>query len=119
MKLHKLLTLVTCLVVSATVAVGCSTTSTTSTPEPTTEQVTTQDKEEEKTVDVTTLNTDVVIVGAGGGGFFIFYIQPEKRTALKEAMKDLLNVPFHFEDGGTRVIHYTPESYVPREETEA
>lgn len=67
MKLHKLLTLVTCLVVSATVAVGCSTTSTTSAPEPTTEQVTNENKEEE-TVDVTTLNTDVVIVGAGGGG---------------------------------------------------
>jgi D-glycero-alpha-D-manno-heptose-7-phosphate kinase len=26
-------------------------------------------------------------------------------------MKDLLHVPFRFEDGGTRVIHYTPELY--------
>ncbi len=30
-------------------------------------------------------------------------------------MKDLLYVPFIFEDGGTKVIHYTPESYEPRE----
>jgi D-glycero-alpha-D-manno-heptose-7-phosphate kinase len=33
-------------------------------------------------------------------------------------MKDLLYVPFSFEDGGTRVIHYTPESYIPKEEAE-
>ena len=56
------------------------------------------------------------LLGAGGGGFLVFYVQPEKKQAVKEAMKDLLYVPFHFEDGGTRVIHYTPESYVPKEE---
>lgn len=56
------------------------------------------------------------LLGAGGGGFLLFYVQPEKRAAVKEAMKDLLYVPFGFEDGGTRVIHYTPESYIPKEE---
>lgn len=56
------------------------------------------------------------LLGAGGGGFLVFYVQPEKKQAVKEAMKDLLYVPFNFEDGGTRVIHYTPESYVPKEE---
>lgn len=56
------------------------------------------------------------LLGAGGGGFLVFYVQPEKKKAVKDAMKDLLYVPFHFEDGGTRVIHYTPESYVPKEE---
>ena len=59
-----------------------------------------------------------MICGAGGGGFFLFYVQPEKQVAVKEAMKDLLYVPFGFEDGGTRVIHYTPESYIPKEEEE-
>jgi D-glycero-alpha-D-manno-heptose-7-phosphate kinase len=59
------------------------------------------------------------LLGAGGGGFLIFYVQPEKKKAVKEAMKDLLYVPFHFEDGGTRVIHYTPETYIPKEEEEA
>lgn len=58
------------------------------------------------------------LLGAGGGGFLVFYVQPEKKAAVKEAMKDLLYVPFQFEDGGTRVIHYTPESYVPKEEEE-
>ena len=58
------------------------------------------------------------LLGAGGGGFLVFYVQPEKQAAVKKAMKDLLYVPFQFEDGGTRVIHYTPESYVPKEEAE-
>ncbi len=56
------------------------------------------------------------LLGAGGGGFLIFYVQPEKQAALREAMKDLMYIPFQFEDGGTRIIHYTPESYVPRDE---
>ena len=58
------------------------------------------------------------LLGAGGGGFMVFYVVPEKKALLKEAMKDLLYVPFKFEEGGTRVIHYTPESYTPREEEE-
>lgn len=53
------------------------------------------------------------LLGAGGGGFLVFYVQPEKRERVMEAMKDLLYVPFHFEDGGTQVVHYTPESYDP------
>lgn len=56
------------------------------------------------------------LLGAGGGGFLVFYVSPDHQQEVKEAMKDLLYVPFEFEDGGTRVIHYTPESYSPREE---
>lgn len=55
------------------------------------------------------------LLGAGGGGFLVFYVQPEKKESVKDAMKDLLYVPFHFEDGGTRVIHYVPEDYTPRD----
>lgn len=51
------------------------------------------------------------LLGAGGGGFLVFYVQPEKQEAVKEAMKDLMYIPFQFEDGGTRVIHYSPEEY--------
>lgn len=54
------------------------------------------------------------LLGAGGGGFLVFYVQPEKREAVKAAMSGLMRVPFEFENGGTRVIHYTPESYEPR-----
>lgn len=53
------------------------------------------------------------LLGAGGGGFFIFYVPFEKQNAVIEAMTDLLYIPFKFEDGGTRVIHYTPELYEP------
>ncbi len=56
------------------------------------------------------------LLGAGGGGFLVFYVQPEKRTAVMEAMKDLMYIPFEFENGGTQVIHYTPETYIPRED---
>ena len=31
--------------------------------------------------------------------------------SVKEAMSDLMYIPFRFEDGGTRVIHYSPEEY--------
>ena len=51
------------------------------------------------------------LLGAGGGGFLIFYVQPEKQMAVSDAMKDLMNIPFEFENNGTRVIHYTPETY--------
>ena len=54
------------------------------------------------------------LLGAGGGGFLIFYVQPEKKESVMDAMKDLLYVPFQFEDSGTQVIHYTPEIYEPR-----
>lgn len=54
------------------------------------------------------------LLGAGGGGFLVFYVQPEKQEVVRRAMKDLLYIPFEFEDSGTRVIHYTPESYEPR-----
>lgn len=55
------------------------------------------------------------LLGAGGGGFLVFYVQPEHQDAVRWAMKDLMYIPFKFEDGGTRVIHYTPETYVPKE----
>lgn len=54
------------------------------------------------------------LLGAGGGGFLVFYVQPEYRESVMKAMSDLLYIPFRFEDGGTRVIHYSPEEYVPR-----
>ena len=51
------------------------------------------------------------LLGAGRGGFLLFYVQPEKQDSVKAAMKDLLYIPFSFENIGTQIIHYTPESY--------
>lgn len=55
------------------------------------------------------------ILGAGGGGFMIFYVQPEHQGAVRRAMKDLLFIPFQFENEGMQVIYYMPEDYVPLE----
>lgn len=51
------------------------------------------------------------LLGAGGGGFLVFYVQPEKRASVLNAMKDLLYVPFEFENGGTQILYYAPEFY--------
>lgn len=56
------------------------------------------------------------LLGAGGGGFLVFYVEPEKQALVKKAMQGMLQVPFCFENGGTKIIHYTPEDYVMTEE---
>ena len=49
------------------------------------------------------------LLGAGGGGFLVFYVEKDKQENVREKMSNLLSIPFMFEDGGTRVIHYSPE----------
>mgnify|MGYP000991909793 FL=1 len=51
------------------------------------------------------------LLGAGGGGFLVFYAQPENHEKLKQELKDLLYIPFEFENEGTKVLYYSPESY--------
>lgn len=53
------------------------------------------------------------LLGAGGGGFLLFYAEPEKHKSIISKLSDLLYVPFCFVDSGSRIIHYTPESYEP------
>jgi D-glycero-alpha-D-manno-heptose-7-phosphate kinase len=55
------------------------------------------------------------LLGAGGGGFLVFYVQLEKQKAVREAMSDLMYIPFKFEESGTRIIHYSPEEFELRE----
>ena len=55
------------------------------------------------------------LLGAGGGGFLLFYVPASHRQKVKDAMKELLYVPFSFEDNGTQVIHFTPETYDMKE----
>ena len=64
--------------------------------------------------DIINILYGATLLGAGGGGFLVFYVQPERQDAVRLAMRDLMHIPFAFEDGGTRVIHYTPETYEPR-----
>ena len=51
------------------------------------------------------------LLGSGGGGFLLFYVEPEKQDAVRRAMADLLEIPFEFENEGTRIIHYEPEEW--------
>lgn len=53
------------------------------------------------------------LLGAGGGGFLLFYVQKEKQQAVRQALCNLLHVPFRFEEGGSRVIQYSPEYFEP------
>lgn len=55
------------------------------------------------------------LLGAGGGGFLVFYVPQKRREQVRMAMKSLLYIPFHFENSGTQVVHYTPEGYEPGE----
>lgn len=56
------------------------------------------------------------LLGAGGGGFLLFYVERDKQGKVREALRELLHVPFVFEDAGTKVVHYTPEVYECRRE---
>ena len=56
------------------------------------------------------------LLGAGGGGFLLFYVEKDKQDAVAKALADLMLVPFAFENGGSRVIHFSPETYIPVEQ---
>ena len=47
------------------------------------------------------------ICGAGGGGFILFFVPPENIEKVKQALKNLLIVPFRFENLGSHVIFYS------------
>lgn len=51
------------------------------------------------------------LLGAGGGGFILFYVEKNKQEKVKEALSGLLNVPFNFENEGTKIMYYMPENY--------
>lgn len=49
------------------------------------------------------------LLGAGGGGFMVLFVRPDDRPRVREALKDLLYVPFAFESTGSQVIFYDPQ----------
>lgn len=48
------------------------------------------------------------LLGAGGGGFMILFARPQDQPKIRERLKDLLFVPFKFEDLGSQIIFYQP-----------
>ncbi len=51
------------------------------------------------------------LLGAGAGGFLVFYVNEDKQEAVKNALKDLLYVPFKFENEGSTVLYKANEFY--------
>ena len=49
------------------------------------------------------------LLGAGGGGFMLIFAAPDRQAAVKDALKELLHVPFGFETLGSQIIHYDAE----------
>lgn len=45
------------------------------------------------------------LLGAGGGGFLLFYVEREKQDIFRKKMSNFIEIPFSFENEGTRVIH--------------
>ncbi|NYZ17501.1 kinase [Azospirillum sp. RWY-5-1] len=47
------------------------------------------------------------LLGAGTSGFMLFYVPPERRDEVREALRDLLHVPFQFEEHGSTLLPNT------------
>ena len=48
------------------------------------------------------------ILGAGGGGFLLLFVKPQLHARVRKQLKQLVHVPFEFEDSGSRVVLYQP-----------
>jgi D-glycero-alpha-D-manno-heptose-7-phosphate kinase len=48
------------------------------------------------------------ILGAGGGGFMLLFVRPEHQPQVREVLKDLVHVPFNFDESGSRIVMYQP-----------
>ena len=49
------------------------------------------------------------LLGAGGGGFMLLFVPPDKQKKIRDNLSKLVNVPFVFENTGSRIALYQPE----------
>lgn len=52
------------------------------------------------------------ILGAGGGGFLLLSVRPELQRKVRSRLARLINVPFRFENSGSRVVLYQPDGLI-------
>ncbi len=50
------------------------------------------------------------LLGAGGGGFVLIFAKPEYQAAIRRKFRGLLEIPFRFEELGSQIIFYQPNS---------
>jgi len=50
------------------------------------------------------------LLGAGGGGFVLVFADPGKQKKIREKLKKFLEIPFKFEQLGSQIIFYQPDS---------
>jgi len=46
------------------------------------------------------------LLGAGSGGFLLFYVEPDKRIAVRKELKELYCMDIGLDTGGTRITYY-------------
>ncbi len=51
------------------------------------------------------------LLGAGGGGFMLFFVDPERRSSVLQAMGGLLHVPVRFDFLGSQIIYFSKDDY--------
>ncbi len=50
------------------------------------------------------------LLGAGGGGFLLLFAEPEIQPKIKAKLNRFLHVPFRFENLGSQIIFYEPNT---------
>ena len=51
------------------------------------------------------------VLGAGGGGFMLFFVPLEYQAQVREALKELIHVPFQFDFSGSKIVVYEPNGF--------
>ncbi|EKD70271.1 MAG: hypothetical protein ACD_46C00581G0006 [uncultured bacterium] len=51
------------------------------------------------------------LLGAGGGGFMLFFVKPDDKINVCNALSDLLLVPFEFETAGSQIVYFDHMHY--------